>query len=64
MHFERTKLLRMGFATLFPGMHSIPPAVLHELHDIPGITNTAADVEEVSSGRRATLPLEEPPPAG
>jgi hypothetical protein len=28
------------------------------------LTNTSADVEEVSSGRRATLPLEEPPPAG
>lgn len=28
------------------------------------LTNTTADVEEVSSGRRATLPLEEPPPNG
>jgi hypothetical protein len=28
------------------------------------LTNTSADVEEVSSGRHATLPLEEPPPAG
>lgn len=28
------------------------------------LTNTAADVEEVSSGRRATLTLEEVPPAG
>jgi len=28
------------------------------------ITNTAADVEEVSSGRRATLALEEPGPNG
>jgi hypothetical protein len=28
------------------------------------ITNTTADVEEVSSGRRATLTLEEPPPNG
>ena len=28
------------------------------------ITNTAADVEEVSSGRRATLTLEEPGPNG
>lgn len=28
------------------------------------LTNTTADVEEVSSGRRATLTLEEPPPNG
>jgi hypothetical protein len=28
------------------------------------LTNTTADVEEVSSGRRATLTLEEPSPAG
>jgi len=28
------------------------------------LTNTTADVEEVSTGRRATLILEEPPPAG
>jgi len=28
------------------------------------LTSTAADVEEVSSGRRATLTLEEPPPNG
>jgi hypothetical protein len=28
------------------------------------LTNTTADVEEVSSGRRATLILEEPPPNG
>lgn len=28
------------------------------------LTNTSADVEEVSSGRRATLTLEEPSPAG
>jgi hypothetical protein len=28
------------------------------------LTNTTADVEEVSSGRRATLILEEPPPTG
>ena len=28
------------------------------------LTNTAADVEEVSSGRRTTLALEEPPPTG
>jgi hypothetical protein len=28
------------------------------------ITNTTAEVEEVSSGRRATLNLEEPPPNG
>jgi hypothetical protein len=28
------------------------------------ITNTTADVEEVSTGRRATLILEEPPPNG
>jgi hypothetical protein len=28
------------------------------------LTNTTADVEEVSSGRRATLPLEEPSPNG
>jgi len=28
------------------------------------LTNTTADVEEVSSGRRATLNLEEPPPTG
>ncbi len=28
------------------------------------ITNTTAEVEEVSSGRRATLTLEEPPPTG
>jgi hypothetical protein len=28
------------------------------------LTNTTADVEEVSSGRRATLTLEEPPPTG
>jgi hypothetical protein len=28
------------------------------------LTNTSADVEEVSSGRRATLTLEETPPAG
>jgi hypothetical protein len=28
------------------------------------LTNTTADVEEVSSGRRATLNLEEPPPNG
>jgi hypothetical protein len=28
------------------------------------LTSTSADVEEVSSGRRATLTLEEPPPAG
>jgi hypothetical protein len=28
------------------------------------ITNTTADVEEVSSGRRATLTLEQPPPNG
>jgi hypothetical protein len=28
------------------------------------ITNTTAEVEEVSSGRRATLTLEEPPPNG
>jgi hypothetical protein len=28
------------------------------------LTNTSADVEEVSSGRRTTLPLEEPSPAG
>jgi hypothetical protein len=26
------------------------------------LTNTTADVEEVSTGRRATLTLEEPPP--
>jgi len=28
------------------------------------LTSTTADVEEVSSGRRATLTLEEPPPTG
>ncbi|HLJ23139.1 MAG TPA: hypothetical protein VKT71_03465 [Candidatus Acidoferrales bacterium] len=28
------------------------------------LTTTSADVEEVSTGRRATLNLEEPPPAG
>lgn len=28
------------------------------------LTNTTADVEEVSTGRRATLTLEEPPPNG
>jgi len=28
------------------------------------LTNTTADVEEVSTGRRATLILEEPPPTG
>ena len=28
------------------------------------LTNTTADVEEVSSGRRATLTLEEPTPNG
>jgi hypothetical protein len=28
------------------------------------LSNTSADVEEVSSGRRATLPIEETPPAG
>ena len=28
------------------------------------ITNTSADVEEVSTGRRATLTLEQPPPNG
>jgi hypothetical protein len=28
------------------------------------LTNTTADVEEVASGRRATLTLEEPPPNG
>jgi hypothetical protein len=28
------------------------------------LTNTTADVEEVSSGRRATLTLEEPSPNG
>jgi hypothetical protein len=28
------------------------------------LTNTAADVEEVATGRRATLPLEEPTPVG
>ena len=28
------------------------------------LTNTTADVEEVSTGRRATLTLEEPSPAG
>src|ERR1700676_4085412 len=28
------------------------------------LTNTTADVEEVATGRRATLPLEEPSPAG
>jgi hypothetical protein len=28
------------------------------------LTNTTADVEEVSSGRRTTLTLEEPPPSG
>lgn len=28
------------------------------------LTNTTADVEEVSSGRRATLTIEQPPPTG